>query len=163
MDKQNEGNNFMAKRIMTSCICALLCLSAYAAITNIVQCLNLELTADRLAQFPFRDNSNPQNSLLGFVRGSITGDYISFLTPLSDAVRVDETGVSDLSQVTPSMTNQFYTFVTSSGFSNHVVCAYSEVATNGAICSKIFIRSRCGLMNKTIKKWRGIRVIWFNE
>ena len=134
---------------MTSCVCMLLCLSVCAAITNIVQCLNLELTVDRLSQFPFRDNSNPQNSLLGFVRGSITGDYISFLTPLSDAARVDEAGVSDLSQVTPSMTNQFYTFVALSGFSNHVVCAYSEVVTNSTICAKTFIRSRCGLMNKT--------------
>ena len=139
----------MAKRIMTSCVCVLLCFTACATITNIVQCLNLELTADRLSQFPFRDNSTPQNSLLGFVRGSITGDYLSFLTPLSDAVRVDEADVSDLSQVTQSMISQFHTFVTSSGFSNHVVCAYSEIATNNTIRSKIYIRSRRALMNKT--------------
>ena len=139
----------MAKRLMAFCVCMLLCLSACAAITNIGQCLNLELTTDRLSQFPSCDNSNPQNALLGFVRGSITGDYLSFLMPLSDAARVEEVGVSDLSQVTPSMTNQFYTFVISTGFSNHVVCAYSEIATNNIVQSTTFIRSRCGLMNKT--------------
>ena len=138
----------MDKRIMVIFICMLLCLSAFAAITNIVQCLNIELTEERLSEFPFRDNSTPQNSLLGFVRGAITGDYLSFLMPLSDAVRVEETGVSDLSQVTQDMTNQFYTFVISSGFSNHVVCAYSEVFTNDTIIMRTGIRSRRGMMNK---------------
>ena len=149
----------MAKRIMVICICVLLCLSAFAAITNIVQCLNLELTGERLSEFPFRDNSTPQNSLLGFVRGAITGDYLSFLTPLSDAARVDEAGVSDLSQVTQTMTNQFCTFVTSSGFSNHVVCAHSEVFTNDTIIMKTDIRSRHGLMNKTNEVQTTIRQI----
>ena len=149
----------MAKRIMTSFVCALLCFTACATITNIAQCLNLELTAACLSQFPFRDNSNPQNSLLGFVRGSLTGDYLSFLTPLSDAMRVDEAGVSDLAQVTPSMTNQFYAFVTSAGFSNHVVCAYCEIMTNGAIRSKTFIRSQRGLMTKTNEVQTVIRQI----
>jgi len=139
----------MAKRIMVVCIYALLYQSVSAAITNIIQCLNQELTEERLSQFPFRNNSTPQNSLLGFVRGTITGDYLSFLTPLSDATRVDESGVSDLSQVTPSMTNQFYTFVNSSGFSNHIVCAYSEVFTNDTMVLKTYIQSRRGLMNKT--------------
>ena len=144
----DHSGSHLAKMIVTI-FCMLLCLSACAAITNIVQCLNLELTTDRLSQFPSCDNSNPQNALLGFVRGSITGDYLSFLMPLSDAARVEEVGVSDLSQVTPSMTNQFYTFVISTGFSNHVVCAYSEIATNNIVQSTTFIRSRCGLMNKT--------------
>lgn len=139
----------MARRIMSTCVCMLLCLSACAEITNIAQCLNQELTVDRLSQFPFRDNSNPQNSLLGFIRGSITGDYLSFLMSLSDAARTEEAGVSDLSQVTPAMTNQFYAFVTLAGFSNHVVCAYSEVMTNNTIRARTYIRSRCGSMNKT--------------
>ena len=138
----------MAKRIMVVFIFMLLCLPVFAAITNIVQCLNMELTEARLSEFPFRDNSTPQNSLLGFVRGAITGDYLSFLTPLSDAVRVEETGVSDLSQVTQGMINQFYTFVVSSGFSNHVVRAYSEVFTSDTIIMKTKIQSRRGMMNK---------------
>lgn len=139
----------MSKRVMVVSICALLCQTLFATITNIAQCLNLELTAERLSQFPFRDNSTPQNSLLGFVRGSITGDYLSFLTPLSDSARVDEAGVSDLSQVTQYMTDRFYTFVVASGFSNHVVCAHSEVTSNDTIVLKTSIHSRRGLMNKT--------------
>ena len=139
----------MAKRIMAAFVCASICLSACATITNIAQCLNIVLTEQQLTQFPDCDNSSPQNCLLGFVKGSITGDYLLFLSPLSDSVRVDIAGVSDLSQITATMTNNFYTFVVSSGFSNHVVCAYSETATNNSIYAKTFVRSQRGLMNKT--------------
>ena len=135
--------------VATSFSFVMMCLSAFPAITNIVQCVGVELTPSCLDEFPDRDNTTSQNCLLGFVRGSIVGDYISFLTPLSDAVRMDEFGVLGLEDVTPAMTNTFYKFVASAGFSNHVVCAYSETATNDTIYAMTAIRSQCGLMVKT--------------
>lgn len=139
----------MAKRMTTLYVCAALSLTTCPTITNILQCLDLQLTSERLAEFPVRDNSTPQNCLLGFLNGSITGDYLTFLTPFSDAVRGEEAGVSDLSQVTSSMTNQFLTLVSSAGFSNHVVRAYSEVISNNTIYATTLVQSQCGLLNKT--------------
>lgn len=87
----------MGKRVITVFVLAWFCLLANATITNITQCLNLELTKERLAEFPDKDNSSPQNCILGFVKGAVCGDYLSFLTPLSDDVRIEETGTSVLS------------------------------------------------------------------
>ena len=147
MDGQEERNN-MAKRVIIVLVWTVLCLSANA-ITNVTQCLNVELTAAQLVEFPDKDNSSPQACILGFVKGAIDGDYISFLTPLSDEIRIKEIGTSNLSLVASSMTNQFHEFVTSAGFSNHVIRAYTEVISNNTVYAKSFIQSRCGMLNKT--------------
>ena len=147
----------MAKRMMATGVCILLCLSTRATITNIVQCIDQNLTATHLSEFPDRDNSTSQSCLLGFIKGSITGDYLSFLAPLSDTIRIEEAGTSNLTQITSTMTNQFHAFAMAAGFSNHVVRAYSEAVTNNVIYSTTYIQSQCGLMNKTNKVYTVIQ------
>lgn len=141
----------MAKQLICMFTVFFACLKcvSMAEITNVQQCINVELTPSILSQIPDMDCTTPQASVLGFVKGVVTGNFLTFLWPLSDAVRVRESGVSDLSLVTPSMTNQFLEFVSDSGFSNHFVCAYSEIQTNGAVHATISVRSRSGLLVKT--------------
>lgn len=121
----------------------------WAEVTNLAQCVNIELTPSLLGQIPTCDNSTPHTCLLGFIKGAATGDFRSFLWALSDELRMEEAGISDLSLLTSAMTNQFLVFSMECGFSNHVVCAYSEQQTNGVVHASVSIRSQYGPLATT--------------
>lgn len=119
-----------------------------AQITNIAQCINVVLTPPVLSEISLTDCSSPQRSFLGFIRGSVVGDYKSYLLHFTDSMRIEECGTSNLSAVTGEMTNDFLSTVQGFGFSNHVVRAYSE-STTGLICYvAATLQSQKGLMIK---------------
>lgn len=140
----------MAKRVIV--IWSMLyvcCPSCLAVITNVVQCVNVELTTSILNEFPNMDNSTPHSVVLGFLKGMITGDYQLYLCPLSDDLRKDDSGTSDLSIVSQSKINQFHDFSIAQGFSNHVVRSFSQVSSNRVVTAHLLMSSRCGALYKT--------------
>lgn len=129
------------------------------SVTNIEQCVGVELTESVLATFPVCDTSTRQNCVLGFVKGVVAGDAICFLVPMSDDLRQEEFGVTNVSQITSAMSSEFHDFVVASGFSNHVVCAYSETVTNDLFDVAIHLSSCKGDVCKTNEAHLAIRQI----
>jgi len=126
-------------------------LPAFAQITNVTQCVDMELTDAVLAQFPEQDNSSCHNCLLGFLKGLVQGDYLSFLIPLSDELRAEESGSADLASVSPSAIGEFHDFITDMAFSNHVVYSFSENVADGLVHAVMSIRSQRGTVVRTGK------------
>ena len=120
-----------------------------AQITNVAQCLDTMLTSSVLSEISLTDCSTPQKSFLGFIKGSIEGDYKSFLLHFVDAVRIEECGTANLSEITSDMTNSFYTMVQKFGFSNHIIRAYSESVTGLTWYASVTLQSQKGPMKKT--------------
>ena len=83
-----------------------------------------------LSNISLTDCSTPQRSFLGFIKSTITGDYISYLRHLTDEGRLHECGITDLANVPAEVTNSFFQTVQSLAFTNHVILAYSEAETN---------------------------------
>lgn len=115
-----------------------------AVITNIVQCLNVELSQSVLDNISSLDCSTPQMSCLGFVKGMVSGDYKTYLFHFSDALRIEECGTADLTTLTPQVSDFFRGFVQGMGYSNHVVRAYSETATGTTWYVSIKLQSQKG-------------------
>lgn len=120
-----------------------------AQITNVAQCIDTVLTPSVLSEISLTDCSTPQKSVLGFIKGSIEGDYKSFLLHFVDDARVEECGTANLSEITAEMTNSFYTMVQEFGFSNHIIRAYSESATGLIWHASVTLQSQKGPMKKT--------------
>lgn len=139
----------MAKRMTVFLAAVLAGTHVFGAVTNLSQCVGIELTAAVLAEFPERDNSSPEACVLGFVKGSVSGDFSVFLTPLSDDLREEEAGVSDLSMLTPAMTNDFLAFVTGAAFSNHVVQSHSAAVSQNEATVEFSMCSQSGMLVKT--------------
>ena len=118
-------------------------------ITNVAQCLDAVLTPSVLSEISLTDCSTPQKSLLGFIKGSIEGDYKSFLLHFVDDARIKECGTANLSEITADMTNGFYMMVKEFGFSNHIIRAYSEAVTGQTWYVSATLQSQKGPMKKT--------------
>lgn len=121
----------------------------YGEITNVQQCVNVPLSRNVLADFAFRDNSTVPRAFLGFLRGCIEGDFVSFLTPMSDALRMEEGGCTNLSQLSSNEVERFSRFAQEAGFTNHSISAYNEFATNGNTRVNAKVVSVRGPMVKT--------------
>ena len=55
-------------------------------ITNISQCINMNLTPAVLDRFPTNSTSTAQNCVLAFVKGSVTGELKTFASPFKYAL-----------------------------------------------------------------------------
>lgn len=133
----------MARRIMVVLSALEVMAIVHAAeITNVVQCLNVELSQSVLNNISSTDCSTPQASCLGFLKGMITGDYQAYLLHFSDALCVEGCGTADLAALMPQASNAFRDFVHEMGYSNHVVRAYSEIATGTTWYASIKLQSR---------------------
>ncbi len=135
----------MARRIM-AVLWALEVMTAVnaAEITNVVQCLNVELSQSVLNGISSTDCSTPQTSCIGFIKGMITGDYQTYLLHFSDALRVEGCGTADLTMLPLQSSNAFRDFVHEMGYSNHVVRAYSESSTGMTWYVSVKLQSRKG-------------------
>lgn len=139
----------MAKRMTVVWMVIWMGGSVAGAVTNLSQCIGIELTPAVLSEFPERDNSTPETCMLGFVKGVVTGDLPLFLAPLSDELRAEEAGVSALSMLTPAMTNDFRNFVLGEAFSNHVVRSCAETVSGGEATIRFSMESQSGVLVKT--------------
>lgn len=130
---------------------AMLCmvLGVHGEITNALQCINVRLTQNVLSEFSFRDNSTVSRAFLGFVRGSVEGDFVSFLKPMSDGLRIEEAGCANLLNISSNDVARFSQFVRDAGFTNNLISAYNEFSTNGNVGVNATMVSRCGPMVKT--------------
>ena len=138
----------MGFRLRFAAIVFLCIHSGNAQITNVAQCLDVELTSTVLGAMPSFDGTSPQLAFMGFVKGTLNGNYEEFLWHLSDDQRIENCGFSDLSNLTPAMTNNFFDTIASMGFSNHYIRAYSECPTNGGYAVSATMQSRKGPMVK---------------
>ena len=100
-------------------------------ITNVWQCINLELTDDVLDSFPSDATSSVQNCALAFVKGSVTGDLKTFALPFSDEIRSSEFGIADLNNIPAALTNEFSTLMASISNCTTRLISYSETNSNG--------------------------------
>lgn len=141
----------MGKRLIIVGASVIIAWPISAQITNVTQCLNIPLSPSILETIDSFDCSTSQTSFLGFVKGAITGDFKSFLRPMSDELRIEECGFSDLDCVSSTMTNDFYNIVLQMGFSNHVLSAFSEINTNDYRLLSGMLQSQKGLMTKASK------------
>jgi len=116
--------------------------------TNINQCVGQNLNSDTVQRLPLLNNSNDDFAVLGFLRGTITGDYRGHLFPLTDEQRVVDCGTANLDSLTTVQTNEFYHFALDMGFTNHVVISCSKVETNGVRYVSLRMKSVKGPMVK---------------
>lgn len=138
----------MDKRLTFLLITILSAFTICAQITNVAQCLGIQLSPSMLNEIDPSDCSSSQTSFLGFLKGAISGDLAAFLRPMSDDLRVGECGVANIGDVTIDMTNTFFEIVMQTGFSNHVLSAYSEMETNGCRNLSATLTSQKGQMTK---------------
>ena len=102
-------------------------------ITNIIQCMNTNLTSDVLGRFPTDATSTAQNCVLAFVKGGVIGDLKTFASPFSDQIRSSEFGISSLDSIPASVSNEFSMLMSSVSNCASKVIAYSETTNNGLI------------------------------
>ncbi|MBR4611894.1 MAG: hypothetical protein IKO40_04170 [Kiritimatiellae bacterium] len=138
----------MDKRLTFLLITILSTFTICAQITDVSQCLDIQLSPSILNDIDPSDCSSSQTAFLGFLKGSVSGDLVAFLRPMSDDLRVGECGVANIDDVTIDMTNNFFAVVMQTGFSNHVLVAYSEVETNGCRNLSATLSSQRGQMTK---------------
>jgi len=135
----------MARKIMVVLSALEVMMAVHAAeVTNVVQCLNVELSQSVLNGISSTDCSTPQTSCIGFIKGMITGDYQTYLLHFSDAIRMEECGTADLTALTLQASNAFRDFVHEMGYSNHVIRAYSESSTGMTWYVSVKLQSRKG-------------------
>lgn len=101
-------------------------------ITNINQCLNINLTAEVLCRFPSNPTSTVQNCVLTLVKGSVSGDLGIFVSPFSPEIRSSEFGISDLDNIPGLLRNEFSALMTSVTNCTSRVVSYNETTSNGA-------------------------------
>ena len=107
------------------------------SITNIIQCMNTNLTSDVLMQFPTNATATAQNCVLTFVKGSVNGDLKTFAAPFSGQIRSLEFGVTNLDSIPGSVSNEFAVLMSSISNCTNKVIAYSETTNNGLIRASI--------------------------
>lgn len=114
------------------------CAFAYGeCITNIVQCMNTNLTADVLARFPSNCNATVQNCVLTFVKGGVEGDLRTFASPFSTEVLSSEFGITNLDDIPSSIQNEFATLMNSISNSAVRIVSYCETTTSGVVKANI--------------------------
>ncbi|MBR4652446.1 MAG: hypothetical protein IKO72_03730 [Kiritimatiellae bacterium] len=106
-------------------------------ITNIIQCINTNLTADVLMQFPTNATATAQNCVLAFVKGSVSGDLKMFASPFSNQILSSEFGVSSLDSIPASVSNEFSVLMLSISNCTNKVISYNETTNNGVIKANI--------------------------
>ena len=108
-------------------------------ITNINQCININLTSDVLDRFPTNTTSTVQNCVLAFVKGSVTGDLKTFASPFSDEIRALEFGISRLDTIPVSASNEFSVLMSSVSNCTSKVIVYTEITNNSLIKANIIL------------------------
>lgn len=106
-------------------------------ITNIIQCMNTNLTSDVLGRFPTNATSSAQNCVLTFVKGSVKGDLKTFAAPFSEQIRSSEFGVPNLDSIPASVSNEFSVLMSSISNCTNKVVAYNETTNSGVIRANI--------------------------
>lgn len=126
-------------RIMLSVAMAVLYVAALhgSEISDIRQCMNTNLTNEVLSSFRTNSMVSVQDCVLLFVKGSVTGDLKTFLSPFSAKSRFAEFGISDLDSIPASLSSEFSTLMSSVSNCVTRVTAYSEVTNNSIVRSDI--------------------------
>lgn len=106
-------------------------------ITSVGQCMNTNLTADILRQFPSNATSAVQNCVLAFIKGSVNGDLNVFAEPFSPEIRFSEFGISDLDNISAATRNEFSALMASVSNCTCKVVSYSEMTNNGIVKASI--------------------------
>ena len=106
-------------------------------ITNISQCINMNLTPAVLDRFPTNSTSTAQNCVLAFVKGSVTGELKTFASPFSDEIRALEFGLSSLDSIPASVSNEFSMLMSSITNCTSKVISYTEITNNSLIKANI--------------------------
>ena len=106
-------------------------------ITNIIQCMNTNLTSDVLGRFPTNATSTAQKCVLAFVKGCVNGDLRTFASPFSGQIRSSEFGVPNLDSIPASVSNEFSVLMSSISNCTNKVIAYNETTNNGLIRANI--------------------------
>lgn len=123
--------------------------AGWASITNLDQCVGVELYGPVVQTLPAYDNSTAERAVLGFLRGTITGDYRMHLTPMCNTLRVENVGRVDLDALSDAQTNAFYQSVHEMEVTSHVVKATSSLVTGSNATISATLRSVGGRMVKT--------------
>lgn len=133
------------------CGCMIVCAgwTMSGEVTNVFPYVSQPLTENVLQTFPRCSNVTVSSAFLGFVRGSVTGDLISFLSPMSDELRLERVGCSTLEGISTNAVTAFSQFVREGGFTNVFLSAYAEIPTNGNVLVKTTMVSSTGSMVKT--------------
>ncbi len=139
MDESNERSNVMVKSII-GCIVLVGAWVCPGDITNVSQCINTNLTAEMLAQFPTNPTLTVQNCVLTFVKGSVNGDLKVFAAPFSAEIRTSELGISDLDNIPIAIRTEFSSLMTSVTNCTSRVTSYAETANNGVVKATLTLR-----------------------
>ena len=118
-------------------------------ITNINQCMNTNLSADILRQFPCHSTSTVQHCVLAFVKGSVNGNLKTFAEPFSAQIRFTEFGISDLNNIPITTENEFSALMTSVSNCENKVVSYDESTNNGVVRATITFRRQGVGYNRT--------------
>lgn len=106
-------------------------------ITNIIQCINTNLTSDVLGRFPTNATSSAQNCVLTFVKGSVNGDLKTFAAPFSEQICSSEFAVPNLDSIPASVSNEFSVLMSPISNCTNKVVAYNETTNSGVIRANI--------------------------
>ena len=113
---ESKRNRVMAKSPLILAVVAsitFVCGVHSEDITNIIQCMNTNLTSDVLGRFPANATSTAQNCVLTFVKGSVNGDLKTFASPFSEQIRSSEFGIPNLDNIPASVRNEFSVLMSS--------------------------------------------------
>lgn len=134
----------MDRRLITLLVLLVVAPLIHAEITNVSQCINVELRRSVLNNINPTNSSTHQTAYLGFIRGMISGDYRTYLFHLTDSVRIEECGTADLHALTPQMMSEFQCFTQSMGYTNHMIKTYCETSTSGVWYVSSLLQSQNG-------------------
>ena len=139
-----KGSSILVMAASISFVCGV----CGEGITNISQCMNVNLTSEVLATFPTNATSSAQNCVLAFVKGSVNGDLKTFASPFSEQIRSSEFGVPNLDSIPASVSNEFSTLMLSISNCTSKVIAYGETTNNGLVRANITIHRQGANYNR---------------
>ena len=93
--------------------------------TNVLQVLNIPLTAESMSLIITSDHSTPDRLFLSFLKSSAQGDLSAFLSLFTDACLASEFGVTDKNTFTNEDALDFQQFLNDNSVTNKTLVSYS--------------------------------------
>lgn len=152
MDKKRERNCVMVKGlvVIAMMVSNMFIYSARSEnITNIIQCINTNLTSDVLERFPTNATYSVHSCVLNFIKGSVVGDLKIFAAPFSEQLLFSEFKIYNLENIPASLSHEFSMLMSSISNSTTKVISYSETISNGMIRANIMIHRQGLHLNRS--------------